>query len=82
MRRIVNGAIAEAELAEVVEVRWADSGRRARQLDGVVAKRPIHLSELGGPVIRLDLFYPFPIVNLSPEVESVGLNSVMAVVGA
>ncbi len=81
MRGVVDGAVAEAELAEVVEVRWADGGRRARQLDGVVAKRPIHLGELGGPVIRLDLLYPFPIVDLSPEVESVGLNSVMTVVG-
>lgn len=46
----------------------------------MIAQCPVNATKLGLGVVRLDLIDPLRVVDLSPEVISMGLRSVMAFV--
>lgn len=78
---VVDGLVGEAQLPQMINVSLGYLGRCFRQLDGVIAQGPIDRGQLGLRIVGLDLLDPGGILDLSPEVISMGLNSVPAAVG-
>lgn len=80
LRGVVDRTVREPERSETVDIRLRDGGGRLGQLDGVVAERAIELGQLRLRIIGLDPPNPFIIVDLSPEVFRMGLDSVITIV--
>ena len=78
---IVDGLVGKAQLPQTINVSLSHCGRCFRQLDGMIAQGPIDLGQLGLGIVGLDLLDPGGVLDLSPEVISMGLNSVAAAVG-
>jgi hypothetical protein len=81
LRRVVDRAVGQPHRSQPINVGLGDGPRRAGQLDRVVAQRPIDRIEWCGGVIFLNRVYVPLILDLSPEVIRVGLDSVVTVVG-
>jgi len=79
--RVVDGLVGKAQLPQTINVSLGYLGRCFRQLDGMIAQGPIDLGQLGLCIVGLDLLDPGGVLDLGPEVISMGLDSVPAVVG-
>ena len=78
----MDGPVEPAQAAELLDVGFADRGWRRSQLGGVVQQGSGGGVEVRLPVVGLNGFDQFMVLDLGPEVVAVGQQSVVTVVHA
>lgn len=78
--RIVDRLIAPSDRSELLYIRLFHSGRHSGELDRIVEEHAGRLVDICLPVVYFDLIGKTVIIRELPEILSVGLRSVVAVV--
>ena len=81
LRRIIDRPVIKPDLSQSIQVLRRHGRRRPGQFDRVITEGPIGIAELRLRVVGSNPFHPLGIVDLSPEVNGVCLDSVVTVVG-